>query len=165
MWHDKNWIANTIGTYDAESISGILTSPDLAWPTGATIDYNAEGGSIRKYSVLANVEIEGGELVGKDVYWNTPTGNDAYATPRMLPNKFDPWTYAYDIRVPTGTSSIVFRPMPLSTRITLMKVNGADTEWGASVTVSAGAGNRITVDIVAPDGTTSSSYTFTVALV
>jgi hypothetical protein len=152
-----------IGNYDAETISGNLTAPNLAWTTGATIDYNEEGG-LRKYSVLANVEIEGGELVGKNVYWNTRSGSGDYATDRMLPNKFDPWHSEYNINVVAGTSSIVFRPLPMSTKITSMKVNGTEVKWGDSVTVPVSAGTQITVDIVAPDGETRSAYTFRVVV-
>jgi hypothetical protein len=173
MWHDKNWIANELGGsggYNADELTCLTQlTVDAGYSTNATTDYNGADG-YRKYSALANVEIEGGELVGKDVYW---AATPAHGTPNMLPNKFDPWTYAYVINVPAGTGSIVFKPVPLSTRITSMKVNGADVAWDKrvtaepipGVTVPAAGGTTITVDIVAPDGSTSSTYTFTVNLV
>ena len=159
MWHDKNWMANELGGRYSETELDCLTKPtaDAGYPTGAAIDYNGTDG-YKKYSQLANVEIEGGELAGVDVYWNTV--QTAGALERKLSNKFNPWTYAYTIRVPAGAGSIVFRPFPLSTRITSMKVNGADLKWGESVTLPASG--TITVDVVAQDGSTASSYTFMV---
>ncbi|MDR1708475.1 MAG: cadherin-like beta sandwich domain-containing protein [Candidatus Accumulibacter sp.] len=161
MWHDKNWMANELGgTYSATELD-CLTKPTAAagYTTNSSIDYNGADG-YKKYSVLANAEITGGSLVGVDVYWNTP----ANGLDRKLTNKFDPWTYAYTINVPTGTGSIAFKPVALSTKATV-KVNGAAVKWDESVTVTASAGAQITVDVVAQDGTTSSSYTFTIALV
>lgn len=96
-----------------------------------------------------------------DVYWAAP----ANGTPNKLSNKFDPWTTAYTVNVPSGTSSIVLTPTPLSSKVTSMKVNGAAVAQGGSSTVAVAAGTRITVDVVAQDGSTTSSYVLTVAIV
>jgi hypothetical protein len=165
MWRDKNWMACELGgspsTYDETQLT-CMTRPtaDAGYPTNAMIDYNGADG-YKKYSVLANVEIEGGELVGRDIYWAAP----ANGVDNKLPNKFDPWTSAYTIEVPNGTGSIVFKPTPLSTKITSMRVNGSTLAQDTSVSLPVSNGARITVDIVAQDGSTSSSYTFTVAMV
>ncbi len=161
MWRDKNWMAigNALGGNWGTAIN-YLTAPTTAYPCGATIDYNATDGH-KKYSVLSNVEISGGNLVGVDVYWAAPSNG----VPNKLSNKFDPWTYAYTINVATGTSSITFKPTAMSNKITSMKVNGTTIKQGSSVTLSVSAGSKITVDIVAPDGVTTSTYVFTVAMV
>ncbi len=159
MWRDKNWMAvgNSLGAGLDKPVD-YFTAPTTAYPCGATIDYNTAEG-YKKYSVLSNIEIGGGTLVGVDVYWAAPSNG----VPNKLSNKFDPWTFVYTINVPTATSSIVLKPTAMSNKITSMKVNGAAIKQGDSVTVSVAAGSKITVDIVAADGTTSSAYTFTVA--
>ena len=161
MWRNKNWMAigNSLGGNWGTAID-YFTAPTTAYPCGATIDYNAADGH-KKYSVLSNVEISGGNLVGVDVYWAAPSNGVA----NKLSNKFDPWTYAYTINVATGTSSISFKPTAMSNKITSMKVNGTAITQGASVSVPVSAGSKITVDIVAPDGVTTSSYVFTIAMI
>ncbi len=161
MWRDKNWMAvgNPLGSGWNKPVD-YFTAPTTAYPCGATIDYNTADG-YKKYSVLSNVEISGGTLVGVDVYWAAPSNG----VPNKLSNKFDPWTYAYTINVPTATNSITFKPTAMSNKITSMKVNGSAVTQGSSVTLSVSAGTRITVNIIAADGSTSSSYTFTVAKV
>lgn len=161
MWRDKNWIAigNSIGTGITSPVD-YFTAPTTAYPCGATVNYNAADG-FKKYAQLANIEISGGKLVGVDVYWAAP----ANGTPNKLSNKFDPWTTAYTVNVPSGTSSIVLTPTPLSSKVTSVKVNGAAVAQGGSSTVAVAAGTRITVDVVAQDGSTTSSYVLTVAIV
>jgi hypothetical protein len=166
MWRDKNWIANELGgKYSATTLDN-LTKPTAAagYPTNATIDYNGTDG-YKKYSVLSNVQITGGTLVGVTVYWAAAATAATGGADNKLANKFDPWTYAYTINVPAANGSITFKPTAMSNKITSMKVNGAAVKQGDSVTVSVSAGSKITVDIVAPDGVTTSSYTFTIAKV
>lgn len=161
MWRDKNWMAvgNALGSGWNKPVD-YFTAPTTAYTCGATIDYNTADG-YKKYSVLSNVEIGGGTLVGVDVYWAAPANGVA----NKLSNKFDPWTYAYTINVPTATNSITIKPTAMSNKITSMKVNGTALTQGSSTSVSVSAGSKITVDIVAADGTTTSSYTFTVVKV
>ena len=115
----------------------------------------------RKYSVLSHVEVTGGKLVGTDVFWAAP----ANGVPNSLPDKFDPWTYAYTINVPAGTTSLSLKPVPLSTKVSSVKVNGAAVTPGAAATVAVSAGSTVKVDVVSPDGSTTSTYTFTIAVV
>jgi len=161
MWRDKNWIAigNSIGTGLTSPVD-YFTAPTTAYPCGASVDYNAADG-FKKYAQLSNIEISGGTLVGVDIYWAAP----ANGVPNKLSNKFDPWTTAYTVNVPTGTNSIVLTPTALSNKITSMKVNGANVAQGGSTTVAVAAGTRITIDVVAPDASTASSYVLTVAIV
>ncbi|MDR7378135.1 hypothetical protein J2X19_002814 [Rhodoferax ferrireducens] len=159
MWRDKNWMAiGPIGKYAAAV--DYLTKPTSAYPCAASIDYNAADG-YKKYAVLSNIEISGGTLVGVDVYWAAAANGVA----NKLPNKFDPWTTGYTINVPTGTTSIVLKPTAMSNKISSMKVNGTALAQGASTTVAVAAGSSIKVDVVSPDGSVTSSYTFTVAVV
>lgn len=173
MWRDKNWMAVEIGgnpsahkdfTTFSEGTSSVMTGTGLAYPCNNTIDYNTADG-YKKYSVLANLEIAGGTLVGKDIHWNVAQANTAGSVDRKLTNKFDPWTYAYTINVPTATNSITVTPWAMSSKVTSLKVNGTAVAQGVSITVAVSAGSKITVDIVAADGVTTSSYTFTVAKV
>ena len=161
MWRNKNWMAvgNSLGSNLGLPID-YFTAPTTAYPCAATINYNTADG-YKKYSVLSNIEIGGGTLVGVTVYWAAPANGVA----NSLPNKFDPWTYAYTINVPAANNSITFTPTAMSNKITSMKVNGTTVAQGSSISVAVSAGSKITVDIVAADGVTSSTYTFTVAKV
>jgi hypothetical protein len=162
-WHNKQWATCQPGWGKIDVPTINLTKPTAAagYTTNATIDYTATDG-IKKYSVLSNIEFDGGTLVGVTVAWAAAgTGKPA----NQLPNKFDPWTYAYTVNVPAATNSIVVRPTAMASKFTSMKVNGTTVTQTSSTTVAVSAGSKITVDIVAPDGVTASSYTFTVAKV
>ena len=159
MWRDKNWMAigNSIGTGLTSPVD-YFSAPTTAFPSGVKVDYNTADG-FKKYSQLSNIEISGGALVGVDVYWAAP----ANGVPNKLSNKFDPWTSAYTVNVAKGTGSIVLTPTALSNKITSMKVNGTALAQGASITVAVTAGTRITIDVVSPDASNTSSYVLTVA--
>ena len=161
MWRDKNWMAigNSLGTGLDKPVD-YFTAPTTAYPCGATIDYNTADG-YKKYSVLGNLEISGGTLVGVDVYWAAP----ANGVPNKVSNKFDPWTYAYMVKVASATgaaSSIVIKPTALSNNVSAMKVNGTSVAQGASATVAVSAGSVVTIDVVSPDGSSTSRYALSV---
>lgn len=159
MWRDKNWMAiGPIGKY--ASPVDYLTQPTTAFPCGAVINHNAAGGH-RRYSQLANVEIDGGTLVGVDVHWAAP----ANGVPNRLPDKFDPWTYAYTVNVPRAAGRIVVRPFALSGRSSAIRVDGAGVAQGAPSAVAVAAGRRFTIEVVSPDGAATSVYVFTVVAV
>ncbi len=155
MWRDKNWMAIWVGGNWGDPVN-YLTAANPPYKCGNTIDYNAPGG-IEKYSVLSNIQLEGGELAGVDFTWAPPSNGVENA----LPDKFDPWTYAYDIKVPAGGSTIAVTPVAMSNRIASLKVNGIPVKSRTSRTVPAVDGGRITIDVVAPDGITTSHYVFT----
>ncbi len=161
MWRDKNWMAvgNPLGS-GLDAPVDYFSAPTTAYPSGVAIDYNTADG-FRKYSVLSNVEIAGGSLVGVDVHWAPP----ANGIPNRVTNKFDPWTYAYTINVAGGTASIVIKPTAMSNNISSMKVNGVAVAQGASVTVAVAAGSVVTIEVVSPDSTSTSAYRFTLAQV
>lgn len=156
MWRDKNWIALWIGGMWGGPVD-YLSKPATTYATHSAIDYNAPGG-IEKSSVLSNIEVTGGTLVGVDLAWAPPSNG----VPNVLPNKFDPWTYAYDIAVPAGTTTIDLVPTAMSNRITSMQLNGVAITSRSSRTVTVSDGARVTIDVVAPDGTTQSQYVLTV---
>lgn len=157
MWRDRNWMAiGPIGKF-ANAVD-YFTKPTTAYPCGASIDYNSPDG-YRKYSVLSNLEIDGGRLVGADVYWAPPANGLA----NRQSNKFDPWTYAYTVIVPPETERIVVKPTAMSNRIASMRVDGVPVIQGSSVAVAVSLGSRIAIEVVSPDGTSTSTYTLTVA--
>jgi hypothetical protein len=156
MWRDKNWMAiGPIGKY-AEPVD-YLTKPTAAYKCGATIDYNTADG-FRKYAVLSNVEIEGGALVGVDVYWAPPANGVA----NKQAGKFDPWTYDYTINAPAGARSITIKPTPMSKKVASLKVNGAPLKPGGAATIAIANGALISVEVVSPDATVTSAYKFTI---
>lgn len=156
MWRDKNWTGMWVdGAYDGPVNYMTAAHPD--YPCANAINYNAADG-FKKYSVLSNIEIADGDLVGVDVSWAPPADGVA----NSLPNKFDPWTYAYDVKVPAANKSIVVTPTAMSGKITSIKLNGAAIQSGASHRVAVSDGAKIAIDVVAPDGVTKSRYVLTI---
>jgi glyoxylase-like metal-dependent hydrolase (beta-lactamase superfamily II) len=158
MWRDKNWMAigNSIGS-GLDGPVDYFSKPTTVYPCGVSVDYNAADG-FRKYSVLSNIEFTGATLVGVDVYWAAPTGG----TPNRIAGKFDPWTYAYDLKVAPGTTGIVLVPTAMSNLASSIKVNGNPVAQGSANPVAVAVGTVVTVEIVSADGSTTSSYRFTV---
>ena len=169
MWRNKNWIALEPGQTVAASGTtlSVLSSNTDVWSPGLPLNYNSTDG-YKKYSVLSNVEIGGGtlDLSTTTVTWGKPQSDGSTAFPCALTNCFfDPWKYAYTIKVPTSTSSITITPTALSSKFKSMTVNGTSVTQGATTSVAVSAGSTITITIVAADGSTSSTYTFTIAKV
>jgi len=156
MWRDKNWIAIWVGGTWGGPVD-YLTSANPDYQCSNTIDYNAADG-IEKYSVLSNIEIANGELAGVDLTWAPPSNGVS----NILSNKFDPWTYAYDVRVPAANQSITVAPTAMSNRVTSLRLDGEVVSSGDPKTVAAEDGAQIKIDVVAPDGVTSSNYVLTV---
>jgi len=158
MWKDgTRWIALKLA-----GVMGDATE----YLTSAPVNYNGRDGHL-KYSVLSNIEIEGGTLVGTTVAWQATPPPFTWAgsqrtVPNSLPNKFDPWTYSYAIKVPQANKSITIAPVSMSTRIKSMTLDGKAIEPRSSHTVAVSNGTVITIRVVAPDGATTSTYTFTV---
>ncbi|KAF1018400.1 MAG: hypothetical protein GAK30_03683 [Paracidovorax wautersii] len=158
MWRDKNWMAiGPIGSGYGKPVD-YLSKPTTDYPTSIAIDYNVDNG-YRKYAQLSHIEFEGATLIGVDVHWAAP----ANGTPNKLPNKFDPWTYDYTVRVPVGQRTVAVKPTALSNRVSALKVNGQSISQGASVPVAVSVGSRIVVEVVSPDGSATQRYVFTVA--
>ena len=156
MWRDKNWIAIAVGGTWGGPVD-YLTSANPDYKCNNTIDYNVADG-IKKYSVLSNIEIDNGDLVGVDLTWAPPSNG----VPNTLPNKFDPWTYSYDVKVPAANKNITITPTAMSRKITSMKLNGDAIKPGEGKTIPVVDGTQIRIDVVAPDGVTTSNYVLTV---
>ena len=158
MWKDgTRWIALKLAGVMGDATEYLTSSP---------VNYNGRDGYL-KYSVLSNIEIEGGSLVGTTVAWQaTPPpftwAGSEKSVPNSLPNKFDPWTFNYAIKVPQASRSITIVPVSMSTKIKSMTLNGKAIGSRSSNTVTVSSGTVITITVVAPDGATTSTYTFTV---
>ena len=159
MWKDgTHWIALKLAGVMGDKTEYLTSSP---------INYNGKDGYL-KYSVLSNIEITGGDLVGTTLTWQEAAAPFTWAgatktVTNSLPNKFDPWTYSYQIKVPAANKSITIVPTSMSTKIASMTLNGKDIRSKSSTTVAVSNGTVVSVKIVAPDGVTTSAYTFTVA--
>lgn len=159
MWKDgTRWMSL--------KLTGIM-GDDTEYLTSNPVNYNGEGG-VQKYSVLSNVEIEGGELVGTTVEWAPASepfewAGNTLIVPNSLPDKFDPWSFDYIIEVPEANDEITFIPTTMSTRIRSIKIDGNSVGYRSRNTIPVSDGTVITVEIVAPDNETTSKYTFTVA--
>jgi len=64
--------------------------------------------------------------------------------------------------VPQANKSITIVPFSMSTKVKAMTLNGKAIEPRSRQTVAVSNGTVITIGVVAPDGVTKSSYTFTV---
>ncbi len=160
MWKDNtNWMAI--------KLAGIMGDDTEYLTHNDQFNYNGEGG-VSKYSVLSNLEIEGGALVGTTLQWNSAPepfewAGETVAVTYSLPNKFDPWTYDYTINVPESNDTITIIPTTMSTRVQSITLNGEEVAYRSRNTVPVSDGTQITIKIVAPDNATTSTYTFTVA--
>ncbi len=181
-----NWAAvgvggGTFGTYPyaylsggnaaniaAAGINGYYTSP-------TTQDYTVTNGFL-KYGVLGNIELTGATLVGTTVTWAAPnaqvtlsdgvTQYPATPVPNSYSNMFNPWVFAYTINVPTATPSFSLTPVPLSSKVTQVTVNGNVVLPQTAVPFSAVTnGQTITIKVTAADGKTVETYVLTVALI
>lgn len=157
MWRDgTRWIALKLKGVMGDNSEYLTSSP---------INYNGKDG-YRKYAVLSNIEIEGGELVGTTVEWKPETkltwAGKEITVKNALPNKFDPWTYEYTIKVPKSRRSITIIPTTMSTRVQSITLNGKNIGYQSRNVINVDDGTVVTIKIVAPDGVTSSTYTFTV---
>jgi hypothetical protein len=113
---------------------------------------------------LSNIEIEGGDLVGTTVTWADPRtfkwAGEEITAPNALPDKFDPWTFNYTIKVPAANNKIIIIPTTMSTRVTEIRLNGKVIKYRSGNEVEVTNGQVIEITIVAPDGKTTSTYTF-----
>jgi hypothetical protein len=169
-----DWAAISIGGTFGTTPYTYLTAPNTVYSSHATIDYTQPNAHL-KYAVLGNIELAGATLVGTTLTWAAPNAQVTLAdgtlwpatgpVPNSLRNRFNPWVYDYRINVPAGTASISVTPIPLSTKVKQVTVNGNAVLPSTPVTVNVANGNVITIVVTAPDGTTTEKYTLTVAVV
>lgn len=169
MWKDgTNWISLLLAGKMGDDTE-YLTSSEMPYvtshPMNNNINYNGKDGYM-KYSVLSNIEIEGGELVGKTVEWAAPKtftwAGKEITVKNELHNKFNPWDYDYIIKVPKENDSITIIPTTMSTKVKSIRLNGKKVDYRSRNTISVSDGSVIKIEIVAPDKVTTSTYTFTV---
>lgn len=167
-----DWAAINIGGTFGTTPYTYLSAPNTVTSAHPTIDYTQPNAHL-KYAVLGNIELTGATLVGTTVTWAAPntqvTLSDgslwpaAGPVPNSLRNKFNPFVFNYTINVPTGTASIGLAPIPLASKVKKITVNGNVILPGTSVQVPVSNGATITIVVTAPDGTTTETYTLTVA--
>jgi glyoxylase-like metal-dependent hydrolase (beta-lactamase superfamily II) len=167
-----DWAAINLGGVFGTSPYSYLSSPTTVSSSHPTIDFTQPNAHL-KYAVLGNIELTGATLVGTTVTWAAPNtqvtlsdGSLWPATgpvPNSLPDKFNPFVFAYTINVPAGTTRIGVAPIPLASKVKKITVNGSDILPRTSVAVTVKNGSVITIVVTAPDGTTTETYTLTVA--
>ena len=167
-----NWSAINLGGVFGTTPYSYLSSPTTVSSSHPTIDF-AQPNAHLKYAVLGNIELTGATLVGTTVTWAAPNTQVTLSdqslwpatgpVPNSLPNKFNPFVFAYTINVPSGTTRIGVAPIPLASKVKRITVNGNDILPQTSVEVTVANGSVITIVVTAPDATTTETYTLTVA--
>lgn len=154
MWRDKDWMAiGPIGKYAAPV--DYLTRPTTDYPCRATLDYNTAGGHL-KYAQLSSVRFDGAALAGVDVHWAAPANGVA----NVLPGKFDPWTYEYDVKLAPGRTTVSVLARTLSRRVQSLTVDGRTVALDEAVILDAAPGRRFDVEVASADGTQTGRYRF-----
>ncbi len=113
---------------------------------------------------LSNITFKNATLVGHDFKYKTgfDTVDDKLPDGRLkyvIPNKFVPFEYNYDVKVNSFQSTVTFTPVAMSERITGMTVNGKPASSRCPVSVSTASPTVIVV--TGPDGKTTQTYTLT----
>jgi glyoxylase-like metal-dependent hydrolase (beta-lactamase superfamily II) len=167
-----NWLAIGLGGTFGTTPYTYLSAPNADYSTHPTIDYTQPNAHL-KYAVLGNIELAGATLVGTNVTWATANTQVTLAdgslwpssgpVPNTLENKFNPFVFNYTIKVPSGATSIDVTPVPLSSKVRGITVNGASILPGTSASVSVTSTKVITIVVTAPDGTTTETYELTIA--
>jgi glyoxylase-like metal-dependent hydrolase (beta-lactamase superfamily II) len=167
-----NWAAINIGGTFGTTPYTYLSAPNPVTSAHPSIDYTQPNAHL-KYAVLGNIELKGAILVGTAVTWAAPNTQVTLSdgsrwpvsgpVPNTLRNKFNPWVFDYTIKVPASTTNIELAPIPLSSKVKRLTVNGSPILPGTSVPVRVANGAVITIVVTAPDGTTTETYTLTVA--
>ena len=167
-----DWAAVNLGGTFGTTPYTYLSAPNAVTSAHPTIDYTQPNAHLR-YAVLGNIELTGATLVGTTVTWAAPntqvTLSDgsswpaAGPVPNSLRDKFNPWVFAYTVNVPAGTTRIGVAPVPLASKVRGITVNGNAVLPGTSVPLDVADGSVITIVVTAPDGTTTETYTLTVA--
>ena len=158
MWKDgTNWISL--------KLAGIMGDDTEYLTNNSIANYNGKDGYL-KYSVLSNIEIEGGELIGTTVKWAEPVtfkwAGKEITVENSLTNRFDPWTFNYTIKVPKSQKTITVMPTTMSTKVTSIRLNDKEIGYRSRNEIPVSDGAVFTITVVAPDKTTASTYTFTI---
>ena len=168
----KMLIAEYRGTYDGKTFKRIEV--DNRGTENPLLDVNFTR-PLAEMATLSNIRFRDAELVGHDFNFKTGmdgeinfmTGeamdsqavNAAGEKKYVIPNKFVPYEFDYEVKIAAGQSSVTFTPITTSNRITSLTVNGKAASTRCPVTVETSA--PVVVEVVAPDGKTTLTYTFT----
>lgn len=175
MWKDgTNWCAIKLTGIMGDNVEFLTSTTDLKlrpyMADAANKDVNYNFGGHVKYSVLSNIEFVGGQLAGKTVEYAAPGAAFAWAGKEIevknaLENRFNPWAYDYTVNVPKANNSITVIPTSMSTKAASITIDGKAAAYRSSSKIAVSDGQVITVKVVAPDQTTTSTYTFKIAMV
>lgn len=149
------------------STTDLKLRPYMADPANQEVNYNF--GAHETYAVLSNIEITGGELIGKDFEFAAPGGAFKWAGKEIvvknaLPNRFNPWSYEYTIHVPRANSSVSIVPVTMSTRAASIMIDGKPVAYRSNNKIDVKDGQVIAIKVTAPDKVTTSTYNFKVAM-
>ena len=182
MYETMNWtafsesgkmvVAEYRGTYDGKTFQRIEF--DNRGTVNPTIDANFLY-PLDEMATLSNVKFRDAELVGHvfnfkmgqhgqvngwtgqktDIYVTTEDGELKFG----IPNKFVPYEFDYEVKVPAGQKTVTFTPVATSGRIKSLKVNGKAAGRRCPVTVDVA--EPAVVEVVSPNGKITNTYTFT----
>lgn len=111
---------------------------------------------------LSNITFKNATLVGHDFKYKLgfDEAEEKLADGRLkyvVPNKFVPNEYSYDVKIGASQSTVTFTPTAMSERITGLTVNGKPASSRCPVTV--GVSVPASIEVTGPDGTTKQTYT------
>jgi len=113
---------------------------------------------------LSNISFADAELVGHDFDYKygqksagtlLEDGRGKY----VIPNKFVPWDFDYEVKIGKNQTKVTFTPVAMSECITGMTVNGKAHSSRCPVKVDTNGKTKIVV--TGPDGETTCTYTLT----
>ena len=118
----------------------------------------------RSNASLSDIVFTDAELVGHDFKYKAGQDSQDEVLPDgrlkfVVPNKFVPFEYDYDVNIGAGQAEVTMIPTTMSTKATQVTVNGKPAASRCPVKVDTSA--PAVVEVTGPDGTTKSTYTFT----
>ena len=111
---------------------------------------------------LSNISFKDATLVGHDFKYKTgfDTVDETLADGRLkyvVPNKFVPYEYDYDVKIGQFQTTATFTPVAMSNRIKGMTVNGTPVSSRCPVVVPTYG--KTVIEVTGPDGATKCTYT------
>lgn len=114
---------------------------------------------------LSNVTFHDATLVGHDFKYKTgfATVDDKLPDGRLkyvVPNKFVPYEYNYQVKVKAGQSTVTLTPVAMSELVTSIVVNNTPVSSRCPVKLPV-SDKKAVIVVTGPDGKTQQTYTFT----
>jgi glyoxylase-like metal-dependent hydrolase (beta-lactamase superfamily II) len=171
-----DWAAFDVGGTYGQTPYVFLSDPGtiydpLSSVTQNTVNYQTAGNN-RKYAQLGNIEFGNATLVGTTLTWAAPNAQvtlsdsslyPASPVPNSYSNMFNPWVYTYTVDVASASPTITIAPVPLSSKVSAITVNGTVYTVGSPISLTVTNGQQIPIIVTSADGTTTGTYTLTVA--